>query len=323
MSKIMAFDVSKQTLDVAYYKDEVWHHFKTSNNIKGFKEIEEHLETNDKVVMEASGPYFVKVANYLFEKGFKVSVVNPLRIKHYCRMMMQRAKTDKKDAISIAEYAMSYETELWQPDDPEIYQMQQLTSSIELINKQITQLKNQYGSFKVSGTLKEEISELMKTHIENMKEQREKLKAIRLSIAKESYAVNLKKLIGINGIGENTAIILIIITNNFKNFDDPKKLIAFIGTSPRIHQSGSSVNGKGHICKMGNAVARKNLYMATLTAVKCNPACKEMYDRMKAKGKPEKVIRVAVSNKLVRQALAIVLNDTTYDENYMSNYKLA
>ncbi len=101
---------------------------------------------------------------------------------------------------------------------------------------------------------------------------------------------------------------LTIVTDNFKKFENYKQLIAYVGLSPRIYQSGTSVKGKGHICKMGNSQVRKLLYMCS---------CKEMYDRLKAKGKPERVIKIAIANKLLKQSFAIATTKTMYKENYI------
>lgn len=55
-------------------------------------------------VMEDSGVYYLKLATFLSDKGIAVSVINPLIIRRFSQMRMSRAKTDKKDAMLIAEY---------------------------------------------------------------------------------------------------------------------------------------------------------------------------------------------------------------------------
>jgi len=70
---------------------------------------------------------------------------------------------------------------------------------------------------------------------------------------------------------------------------------------------------------MGNAQVRKMLYMCTWTAKSVNRQCKQMYERLKSKGKAEKVIKVALANKLIKQIFAIAKSGKKYDENYQSN----
>ncbi len=95
-------------------------------------------------------------------------------------------------------------------------------------------------------------------------------------------------------------------------------MVAYVGFSPRIYQSGTSVKGKGHICKMGKSQIRKLLYMCSLTAVRCNEKCKEMNERLLERGKPKRVAKIAVANKLLKQCFAIVNNGEKYKINYIN-----
>lgn len=129
----------------------------------------------------------------------------------------------------------------------------------------------------------------------------------------------LHLLTSIPSIGNKTAMMLIAMTDNFSKFEHYKQLIAYVGLGPRVYQSGTSVNGKGHICKMGKSQIRKLLYMCSWTAKYCNKACREMYERLKAKGKPERVIKVAIANKLLKQAFAVATSKQKHIENYQPN----
>ena len=120
----------------------------------------------------------------------------------------------------------------------------------------------------------------------------------------------------IPGIGPKTAQMHKVTTNNFKNFTNYKQLIAYIGFSPRIYQSGTSVRGKGSICKMGKSQIRKLLYMCSWSAKRYNKTCKEMYDRLISQGKPERVIKIAIANKLIKQAFAIGMKQENFQNNY-------
>ena len=89
-----------------------------------------------------------------------------------------------------------------------------------------------------------------------------------------------------------------------------------MGLNPRVFESGTSVKGRGHISKMGTSRLRKLLYLCSWSAKKHNVFCKEMYERLKAKNKPEKVIKVAIANKLIRQAFAVGTNGDVFKNNY-------
>lgn len=316
MSKIIGIDISKQTFDVAYLNNAKWTCFYLANTSSGFRSLEKKLDQGDILVMEASGPYYLQLATYFYAKGFKVVVENPLVIKRYSQMKLKRAKTDKKDAQTIAEYAQSNEVSFWKPDQPQVSQLKQLQTSIEGLLKASHQISRQLEALEATGVLEKTLEKDLKHTIAYIERKIANLEKRQQLIAEKHYSSTLKKLTSIPSIGNKTAVMLIVITNNFEKFDHYKKLIAYVGFSPRIYQSGTSVNGKGHICKMGKGQLRRLLYMCSWTAKRYNKACKEMYERLKAKGKPERVIKIALANKLLKMAFAIVKKDTHYKENY-------
>lgn len=317
MYKVIGIDISKASFDIAYQRnDSQFVHFKFSNDPKGFNKFIKSISKSDYCVMEATGPYYLSLAQYLFKYGIKVSVVNPLQIKHFVRMRMVKAKTDKKDAMMIALYGQSEQPTLWEPDEKPVMQMQQLRTAIEGLQKQSTMLHNQLGAFsQVQDSDKLLIKEL-RSLLKSIKLKIVKLEKRLLEITKQHYEETYKIIGSIPSIGPKTAVMLIAITNNFQKFNSAKKLSAYVGLSPRIYQSGTSINGKGHITKAGNSQMRKLLYMCSWTAKKCNVQCKAMYERMSEKGKPERVIKIAIANKLLRQAFAIGKSMNSYQENY-------
>ena len=116
----------------------------------------------------------------------------------------------------------------------------------------------------------------------------------------------------IPSIGAKTALELIIVTDGFTRFEDVKQLGAYIGVSPTTLRSGSSVKGKGSIAKLGQGRMRQLLYLCTWTAKSCNPACKKLHQRLKAQGKPAKVINIALAHKLLRQAHAVATKNVSF-----------
>lgn len=319
MSKFTGIDISKQTFDCSITKeDEKVETKKMSNNLKGFEKLIALLPADAHVVMEASGPYYFKLATYLFQNNIEVSVINPLVIRRFCQMRMIRTKTDKKDASMIREYGLKEQPKLWQPDEPSITKLKQLNAAIELMEKGITASSNQLKAFK---EMPDTDSQLIKELVKNIKrnvQAKEKLEAEMKKVAIANYESSYNALQTIPGIGPKSAAILIAVSGNFKKFSNYKQLIAFVGLNPRIFESGTSVKGRGHICKMGTSRLRKLLYLCSWSAKRHNVYCKEMYERLKVKSKPERVIKVAIACKLLRQAFAVGKNLSTFTINYKS-----
>jgi len=317
MFKYTGIDISKQTFDCSITMENgKVETKKMSNNEKGFEKLKNLLSSEAHVVMEASGPYYCKLATYLHQHNIKVSVVNPLVIRRFCQMRMARTKTDKKDASMIREYGLTEKPSLWQPDEPSITKLKQLNASIELLDKSITASSNQLEAFREMPDTDEELIKTLKKVMEYNMKAKEKLETEMEKIASTFYANTYESLQTIPGIGPKSAAMLIAITGNFKKFENYKQLVAYVGLNPRIFESGTSVKGRGHISKMGTGRLRKLLYLCSWSAKRHNTYCKEMYERLKAKNKPERVIKVAIANKLLRQAFAVGKNESVFINNY-------
>lgn len=315
MDTFIGIDISKATFDSSFAKknQQVF-----DNNLKGFKKLHKQLGESVGVVMEASGPYYVELATFLYDQGVAVFVVNPLKIKRFSQMNFTRAKTDKKDAELIRFYGekMADTLDKWKPEPESIKSLKQLNTAIELLLKQINQTKNQLHALESSGFVDPQIQKALKSLVGKLNKEKCVLEEAMIEITNREYKATLQRLISIPGIGLKTAVLLIAVTGNFEKFEHYKQLIAFVGLSPRIYQSGTSVKGKAKVCKMGNAQVRKLLYMCSLSAKKYNKPCKEMSDRLTRKGKHNMVVLIAIANKLIKQAFAIAKSETLYDENY-------
>lgn len=294
-----------------------------ANNKKGFKAFRARIGQLEipTVVMEASGPYYLNLAGYLHSHDIGVTVVNPLKIKRFGQMKFYRAKTDKKDSSMIMEYGESELKSLtqWQPEGKGVQALKQLRTTVELLQKQLNQSKNQLEAFKSSGLLDKGVEKSLEKVTKTIEKAIKDTEAQMLDVCKTYYQESLTLLTSIPSIGNKTAMMLIAITDNFQRFSHYKQLIAYVGLAPRVYQSGTSVNGKGHICKMGKSQIRKLLYMCSWTAKFCNKTCREMYERLKGKGKPERVIKVAIANKLLKQVFAVATSKQKYIENYQPN----
>jgi transposase len=269
--------------------------------------------------MEASGPYYLQLASFLTDHHIGVSVINPLVIRRFCQMRMSRAKTDKKDAMMIAEYGKTEKPVLWQKPEQHVINLQHMEALLLNMNKERTALSNQLESFTHSGMLDKQLKKMMVKELEHKEDLIDKLSKAMETIAKQHYAEMLSNLETIPGMGRKTAMALIVLSGGFDRFSDHRKLSSYIGICPRLFESGTSVKGKARICKMGMSRIRAMLYICSWSAKRCNKSCKELYERLVAKGKAKKQALIAVANKLLKQAFAIATQKTKYNENY-SNY---
>ncbi|MCW3128197.1 MAG: hypothetical protein JWO03_3855 [Bacteroidetes bacterium] len=312
MGKVIGIDISKQTFDVSWKEKASTVSMAFPNNQEGFRSFFSHVKKDDHCVMEASGTYFLKLAMFLHNRKIYVSVVNPLKIKRYSQMTMSRTKTDKKDAIMICAYGENQKPERWKPDADYIKEMNNILTTIEGYEGIAAQLSNRMEAEDHLDVInmaaeksKEEVLKYVEQEILKLVQEIEK-------IAATNCSETLSRLRTIPGIGIKTSLVLIAITGNFEYFDDVRALVAYCGLCPRIYDSGTSVRGKGHICKMGNGRIRKLLYLCTWSAQRCNQECKELKERLTIKGKHSRVIKIAIANKLLRTAFGVVKGKTEY-----------
>jgi transposase len=312
----IGIDISKETFDVSFYNGVSHHHEQYANTKAGFASFESAVSPESCCVMEATGVYHLHLAVYLYERGIAVSVVNPLVIRRFTQMQLRRAKTDKADAQQIALYGWTNEPPLWQPDPKAVTQMGQLYALIEGITVYRTSLKNQREAFSRQPHGDPKLLKKLDSEITRQKNMSNDYLQQLIHLAKTTYGEAFESVVSIPGIGQKTASLLVMVTNGFTRFDSSKQLIAYLGMSPRQYQSGSSVHGRAHICKMGMHQMRSTLYVCAWTAARHNQACKELFLRLVQKGKPGKLAMVAVANKLIKQAFAIATNHTSYEQNF-------
>ncbi len=111
--------------------------------------------------MEATGNYHLRFIDYLSAQGLSYSVINPLSIKRYCRMKLQRTKTDKADAKMIALYCMNQNPCLYNDINKLQKQLKSLNTTLKNFINQRTQLKNLLHSQQLIGhSSRESIKEI-------------------------------------------------------------------------------------------------------------------------------------------------------------------
>jgi len=321
MKKIVGIDVSKDTFDVSYDLDTQKVHQVFSNNEKGFSDLLATTSTTFIYVMEATGPYYYALACYLYQAGCQVSVLNPLVAKRFCQTIIQRAKTDKADASSLRRYGETFELSFWQPAQKGHIEITQLYGNLRRLTKSETALSNQLYAYKTTGELTGPIERMMREELMQISQRIKLIEKLLISKIEELYPDLYEDLLSIPGIGPQSAMLLLVFCKGFKDFDNYKQVIAYLGLSPNVHRSGTSVKGKGHICKKGTVKVRVVLYMAAKSAIRWNKSCKQFYERLRAKGKPYRVAIIAVVNKLIKQAFAIVKSGLSYQVDFVSQFE--
>lgn len=315
----VGIDVSKDDFIVAYRIDGQAVETKTyENNKKGIKYFLKTIGKDCWCIMEATGIYHLSLALAISKNEIDVSVVNPLQIKRFSQTKLSRTKTDKADAILIAEFGYRMKPKLYTAPEEFVMELKQLRSLVRMLKRNNRALLNQMHVLKRRGDTCKMALKICKSTIKFNNNQIKKLEDEMEKIVKIHCKDIYNQLCSIPSISKITATEFIIVSNAFKNFDNAKEFACFIGISPCINESGSSIRGYRGISRIGDAHTRSTLYMCAMMAKVCNKACKETFDRLVGRGKPKKLALIAVMNKLIKQAFAIVKSENMYCENHQT-----
>ena len=313
--EIFGVDISKDVFDVYGSKSG---HNQFKNDASGFKFFLKSLPKESLVVMEATGYYHYRLAQFLFKQSVLVSVVNPLSVRRFIQMKLAKVKTDKSDAKAICEYGQINEVPLYTAltdVQSECLQLFRLTDSCV---KKRTAIKNKIHGEAVLGIPSKYVYRSLTRIRKYLDKEISGIEAKLLSFVKQEQQVQLTLLQSISGIGLKTALFLIVVTDGFNKFENSKQGCSYVGITPTIRESGSSVRGRSRISKVGNRKLRNLLFLCAFTACKHNKGCRDFYERIVNKGKRKKLALIAVSNKLIKQSFAIAKSGLPYDEKYVS-----
>jgi len=320
--KSIGIDVAKKTFVVAYPASTGFSISEFTNNSKGIKKFIDTLAQDDShCILEATGTYSSLIVYMLSSRSIKVSLVNPKQIKHFSKMMLSVTKTDKLDAKLISLYGEKMSPAPYIMPSTCIQILRQQRTLMRQLKKQLHMLENIDESLKALPVRDPKASKVLLRTMTFIEKQIKELEIQLNQTTAKEFKSQLESLTSIKGIGPAIATSLIMSTGGFTLFSSAKKYSKYIGVCPSYQQSGTSLKTRGIMSRNGDSELRSMLYVASWSAIRYNTGCKQMYERLKAAGKPSKVALVAVINKLLRQAFAVVTKQEKYCDIYISVYQ--
>lgn len=291
-SVIVGIDVGKTKLDVAVAGNGSAREW--SNDERGRRVLSGWLSEQEVelVVVEASGGIESALVSELVEAGIPVAVVNPTRVRAFARAAGQLAKTDPIDARMIARFGATMKPKAKAiRDQAQLALSQQVTRRRQMV-QMVTAEKNRAQT--ALGAMKEQIER----HIAWLQSEIEQLEyEINQAImADPTWQETSERLQSMPGVGGITAATLVAELPELGRLNR-QKIAALVGLAPFNHDSGKR-RGQRRIFG-GRASVRTVLYMAALSAIRCNPVIRSFYQRLVAKGKAKKVAITACMRKIL------------------------
>ena len=210
---------------------------KFANTPTGFKDLAAWLKRRLKqqvsllVVVEATGVYHEKLAIFLSEQGYGLSVVLPNKAKHYLQALGHKSKNDQADARGLTHMAAQQKLEPWQPAGRFYCELRQLTRHHQRLQESKTAFRNQlhalshsaYGSKEVAKPLQKTLT-LLDGQIQQTKQ------AIAAHVQTEP---EVKRKVGhicrIKGVALLTVATVVAETAGFALFESQRQLVSYAG----------------------------------------------------------------------------------------------
>ena len=323
----VGIDVAKSTLDFTVLQEgKKLNYQRISNTPKAVKSYLKELKkqgitfTETLFCMEHTGVYNAHVLQVLHQNDCTIWLEAALRIKE--SLGFSRGKSDKVDSYRIARYAYLHQDEarLWMPQREVVQRLAHLTTLRKRLLKTKVALQqplNETKCFLGSAAFRTEraaTDPVVKATKKQLKFIEQQIKSL---IQGDEILRGLFELVtSVDAIGPTTAGHLLVVTNEFKNFNCPKKFACYAGTAPFENSSGTSIRGKSHVSPYANKDTKKLLHMAALSAINMQNELAVYYQRKVSEGKNKMAVINAVRNKLIKRIFAVVERGAKYEKNY-------
>jgi len=302
-------DTSKDKLDIAIHGQSGT--FGVANTQAGWVSLAKRLAKAgvQRVGIEATGGYERGVARHLQAAGLRVITLQPLQVKAYAQMRLQRAKSDRIDAVLIAAATQLLDADHKPPPDPRFDALQDQLTFIEQVEEDIVRIKTRLEHIGDARLRRIDAGDIKRLTQRRDRELRRLIAALR---GHTDLAQRFDLVLSIPAIGERTAVSLVVRMPELGQVRR-EEAAAIAGLAPFVHQSGKH-QGETHIGG-GRARLRRALYMpAMVGAFRWNPSLKALYARLTARGKPAKSALIACARKLLTMANAVVARGTPWQD---------
>ena len=323
----VGIDISKDKFDACFSQIGINQQVKIkatrcfSSNPKGFKEFDQWLIKHHKqdvplvLSMEATGVYYEKLAFFLVQKDYSISIVLPTKAKKYLQALGLKSKNDKIDAKGLAQMAAEQNLPLWKPMGDYFYKLRQLTRRHEQLQQHKTICKNQLHALKFSVTSVKDVVEQQNKMIALIDKQIKDTHQLIQQFINQNEEVKRKvtNICKIKGLGILSVATIIAETNGFELFENIRQLISYSGYDVVENRSGYHI-GKTRISKKGNSHIRRILHMpALIAASKGQKPFVDLYQRVYERTKIKMKGYVAVQKKLLIYIYTLWKSDQPFE----------
>lgn len=307
VEQFIGIDVSKATLDVCIEPAAETLHIAYDD--AGIKQIIIKLKAVKPalIVLEATGGLEMRIATELVNEKLPVAVINPRQARDFAKATGQLAKTDRVDAAVLAAFARAIRPQARPLKDTDTRALDDLVSRRRQLVDMRVQETLRLGTAAtgpLQKSLAKHIAWLDKRIAEIDSDLSARLRASTVWRAKDDL------LRSIPGVGAVTPLTMLAKCPELGTLNR-RQIAALTGVAPLARDSGKH-RGKRFIWG-GRADVRAVLYMAAMSAIRCNDTIKAFAERLKKAGKPPKVVIVACMRKLLTMMNSMLKSNTPWN----------
>lgn len=328
----VGIDVSRPELEVCFKEmsadqaTKVKGSRKFPNTPGGFRQLHQWIGKRRRdgsvplaVVMEATGVYHERLAHYLHQQGYTLSVVLPSRSSDYRKSLGYKSKTDKIDGKGLAQMGAERQLRPWTPPTGQMLEMRALCRYKDTLEKAKTRFRNRLHAQHCSAHASPLVIKLLEDQIKCLDGQIKEVGSAlgRLVGQRGSLGDRIRKVAGsIKGAGVASLASIVAETNGFELFGSAGQLASYAGYDVVENQSGSR-RGRTRMSKKGNSHIRKALHFPALNVVRHGiETFSGLYERVYERTGIKMKGYVAVQRKLLCMVYILWKKDEAFDPGF-------
>jgi transposase len=274
------------------------------------------------LLVEPTGGLEAELVETAYACGWLVTLVNVQTVRYWAQGRGRRTKTDRQDALLLAEYGASENPPPQQPLDEKVAELESLLNRRTDLEQLLRSERNRHSQLR--RRTPPAVRQSLERTIESLEQE---LVAIDSAIEQLQHEhkplrKQIEQLRSVPSIGAKSAPRLLVQLHRFSartsGQGKAKQLVAFLGLDPAPHQSGSSIHPHTTISRRGNASIRSLLYFCALGGVHGNNPLADFYTSLLAHGKPKKLALIACARKALTWAWAVFSQDTFFDPTLLA-----
>jgi len=313
-------DVGARSVVVVFERehDRLREQFEITNDPAGHRALIKRLRKHGATIrfcIESTGVYGLELACAVHGAGIEIMVANPRAVSDFAKALLQRSKTDSVDAQMILQFLLRMPFVAWTPPEATRFELRAIMRRVGALKENQTQEKNRLHVASRTSQMTSAIRKDLAASLRQLKQRIRSLETAALDVVKNDPELlrAFMHLISTKGIAKVAALQILSEICLLAPSMTARQWVAHAGLDPREYSSGTSVQRRPRISRVGNAHLRAALYLPALGALTRDPNVRAFYLSLVDRGKPKMQAVVAVMRKLLHSIYGMLRTDTDFD----------